>query len=291
MKGWLIVNEFLNWNKFNEIHTWLLDAAKRHGISMELKTNAQVLIVLSEAKALPDLDFILFWDKDVRLAQYLEQSGYRVFNSSEAIRICDDKSLTHLTLMKAGIPMPETIIAPFTYENIGYTNVEFLDEVGSFLGFPMVVKECFGSFGQQVYLVKDMEELRDKVRQIGSKPMLFQKYIHTTFGRDLRLQVVGNEVVASMLRFSNTGDFRANLTIGGKMKPHTPTKRQWELAVESCKILGLDFGGIDLLFDDQDEPIVCEVNSNAHFKNIYDCTGINVADRIMNYLLEWKNSI
>ena len=125
MKGWLIVNEFLNWNKFNEIHTWLLDAAKRHGISMELKTNAQVLIVLSEAKALPDLDFILFWDKDVRLAQYLEQFGYQVFNSSEAIRICDDKSLTHLTLMKAGIPMPETIIAPFTYENIGYTNVEF----------------------------------------------------------------------------------------------------------------------------------------------------------------------
>ena len=45
------------------------------------------------------------------------------------------------------------------------------------------------------------------------------------------------------------------------------------------------------MFDDQDEPIVCEVNSNAHFKNIYDCTGINVADRIMNYLLEWKNSI
>ena len=50
--------------------------------------------------------------------------------------------------------------------------------------------------------------------------------------------------------------------------------------------LGLDFAGVDILFGEEEEPILCEVNSNAHFKNIYDCTGINVADAIISYILE-----
>lgn len=32
--------------------------------------------------------------------------------------------------------------------------------------------------------------------------------------------------------------------------------------------------------------MVCEVNSNAHFKNIFDCTGVNVADEIMDYIVK-----
>jgi RimK family alpha-L-glutamate ligase len=287
MTGWLVVNEFLNSNKFNEIHQWLLDAAKKQGIKMELRTNAQLLIDISE-NALQvmkgQVDFVLFWDKDVRLARYLEQLGYPVYNSSEAIGICDDKSLTHLTLMKEGIPMPRTMIAPMTFENIGYTNLRFLEDVADHLKFPMVVKECFGSFGQQVYLVKNMEELKSKVMKIGVKPILFQEFVDSSFGKDIRLQVVGSEVIASMYRYSENGDFRANLSIGGSMQTYTPTKEQMDLAIRSCEVIGLDFAGVDLLFGKDGEPIVCEVNSNAHFKNIYDCTGVNAADAIIAHI-------
>ncbi|HWT75620.1 MAG TPA: RimK family alpha-L-glutamate ligase, partial [Mobilitalea sp.] len=59
---------------------------------------------------------------------------------------------------------------------------------------------------------------------------------------------------------------------------------QCELALRSCEIIGLDFAGVDLLLGENDEPIVCEVNSNAHFKNIYDCTGVNAADEIITYI-------
>ena len=41
----------------------------------------------------------------------------------------------------------------------------------------------------------------------------------------------------------------------------------------------------DILFG-ENGPILCEVNSNAHFKNIYDCTGENVADYIIEYINE-----
>lgn len=282
MTGILVINEFLHSNKFNEIHSWLLKAGEKQNIKMVLKTNAQILMDIHEGVNQRSADFILFWDKDIRLAYYLEQLGYPVFNSSKAIERCDDKSLTHLTLMNTGIKTARTMIAPKTFDNIGYTNYHFLEQVEHQLGFPMVIKESFGSFGQQVYLAQNKEELLLKVKQIGSKSMLFQEFIKTSYGRDIRLQVVGGEVVASMYRYTDGGDFRANLTIGGKMQEYLPTKEQCDLAIRCCEMIGLDFGGVDILFGEEEEPILCEVNSNAHFKNIYDCTGVNAADIIIN---------
>lgn len=284
MTGWLVVNEFLQSNKFNEIHQWLSHAGMRQGINLVLKTNSELLIDLPGGKSEGDIDFVLFWDKDVRLAKHLEQIGYPVFNSSKAIEVCDDKSLTHLTLMNESIKMPRTIIAPKTFDNIGYTNLDFAKEAGERLGYPLVVKECFGSFGQQVYLVNDLEELENKIKALGTRPILLQEFISSSFGRDVRIQVVGSKVVASMYRHSDNGDFRANLSIGGKMKKYSPTKEQSRLAITCCEIIGLDFAGVDILFGQDDEAIICEVNSNAHFKNIFDCTGINVADEIISYI-------
>lgn len=288
MKGWLVVNEFLQSEKFNEIHSWLLQAANRQDMDLVLKTNASLMIELpactGDAICLEKPDFILFWDKDIRLAEHLEKLGFPVFNRAVAIEICDDKSLTHMVLMHAGIRMPGTIIAPKTFDNIGYTNLEFVRRAAERLGFPMVVKECFGSFGQQVYLAHNYMELTGIISKAGAKPVLFQEFISASAGRDIRLQVVGGRVITSMYRYSVDGDFRANLTIGGRMEPYQPSAEQCRLALECCKRIGLDFAGVDILFGENDEPIVCEVNSNAHFKNIYDCTGVNAADAIISHI-------
>ncbi|MGF7144235.1 RimK family alpha-L-glutamate ligase [Anaerotaenia torta] len=286
MRGILIVNEFLQSDKFQDIHDRLLSAALKHGIVMELRTNAQILMDTARKFPQNEADFILFWDKDVKLAAYLEQLGYPVFNSAKAIETCDNKALTHLVLMREGIPVPDTVIAPMTFENIGYTNYDFLEEVEERLGFPMVMKECFGSFGQQVYLVHNREECIERMKSIAGKPILFQKFLQTSFGRDIRLQVVGGKVIAGMYRYSENGDFRANLTIGGKMRAYEPTQKQQELAVRCCDTIGLDFAGVDILFGEEEEPLVCEVNSNAHFKNIYDCTGVDAAEAILKHIKE-----
>lgn len=290
MKAWLVTNEFLHSNKFTEIHSWFIEAAKKKGIDLQIKTNAEILAVLGSGyRQKPPLDFILFWDKDVRLANYLECMGYLVMNSSQAIAACDDKSMTHLILQSQGIPMPKTVLGPMTYENIGYTNYDFLEIVQRELEYPIIVKECFGSFGAQVYKAETAEQLKALVQQIGNKPMLFQEYIASSKGKDLRLHVVGDQVVTAMYRYSVNGDFRANISNGGHMKPYEPTELEKELAIESIKALGLDFAGVDLLFGEDGTALVCEVNSNAHFRNIYDCTGVNVADSIMDYILKKCN--
>ena len=48
---------------------------------------------------------------------------------------------------------------------------------------------------------------------------------------------------------------------------------------------GADFCGVDLLFGGAG-PLVCEVNSNPNFKSSLDCTGVNMADKIVEYIEE-----
>lgn len=289
MKAWLVVNAFLQQHKFEEIHQWLYKAGVERGMDVKIKTNAELLAGcmnnrLSVASQKDAVDFVLFWDKDVTLAHTLEQMGFVVFNSAFSIEVCDNKALTHLYLAKEKIPMPDTVFAPMTYANIGYTDMEFLDSVIEQLGFPMVLKECYGSFGQQVYLCENREDLEQKVHKLQGKELIFQRFLKSAKGRDVRLQVVGDRVVAAMERKAKEGDFRANITNGGIMEAYGPSKEEQELAVRCCKILKTDFAGVDLLKGEHGETLVCEVNSNAHFKNIFDCTGVNVADNILDYI-------
>lgn len=281
------MNHFLNANKYNELYEYFLEAADEFGVNLILKTNAE-LIVEEEAlyRDVNNVDFVLFWDKDIRLASLMENIGYRLFNSARAIEVCDDKSLTYLELKKAGVLMPKTIIGPKTFEHVDYTNTSFMDGIIKSLGLPLVVKECFGSFGMQVYLVNSKEELEKKLKETSPKPLIFQQLIRESAGRDVRLQVIGDQVVASMYRYSDSDDFRANLSIGGKMKPFVPTKEQEEIAIQCCKAIGLDFAGVDLLFGENHQTYVCEVNSNAHFKNIYDCTKVNAANLIIKHVVD-----
>ena len=289
MKAWLVVNGFLQTEKFHEIHQWLCRAGQKHHIDITMKTNQELLVDCGQQKAgifkeKERVDFVLFWDKDIRLARMLEAMGYFVVNSAQGIENCDDKGLTHEILSVQKITMPRTILAPMTYSNIGYTNLEFLDDVIRELGLPLVIKENFGSFGAQVYLCNTIEEVHKKTKELEGRAILYQEFIEEAKGRDVRLQVVGDKVVAAMERTAKQGDFRANITNGGKMSPYHPTKAEEKLAVDARRCLSVDFAGVDLLFTEGGTPLVCEVNSNAHFKNIYDCTGVNVADIIMEYI-------
>lgn len=302
IKGTLVINEFLKGGKYDEIHTMLVSAFRKKGCELTIKTNAQLMPVIDgnaqctilnsqfNNSATPpspcagDLGrFVVFFDKDILLAEYLESRGLRLFNPSAAIAACDDKRLTALRL-SGKIKMPRTVIAPMTYDNIGFTNYDFLDDAAKTLGFPLVVKEAFGSFGKQVYLVNDMKELKQCVRSAGTK-LLFQELITSSFGRDVRVQVVGGKVIASVLRTGAPGSFISNVTGGGKMEYIKADKPFEETAVEACRLLGLDFGGVDLLFGNGGEPVLCEINSNAHFKNLLDACGINAADVIADYVL------
>jgi len=281
MLGWLIVNGFLESKKFDEIYSFLKNASRCVGITLEIKTNVELMNSLDDQYMIkPDL--VLFWDKDVYLAKRLEGLGIRLFNSAASVEICDNKILTALTL-QGNVKTPKTVIAPKTFEGVGYTKKDFLKKAIEILSLPMVIKEAYGSFGQQVYLAKTLSEAEAIVDKLGHKEFLLQEFVKTSEGRDVRVNVVGGKVVSSMLRY-NENDFRSNITNGGSMKKYDISPAWANAAVKACETIGLDFAGVDVMFGENDEPMICEVNSNPHFTGTLRYLGVNLAETIFDYI-------
>lgn len=269
MNGILLVNHFLNSEKFNELHSHLVKSAKKQNIDLVIKTNLEL------AADKVNTDFVLLWDKDINLARRIEKGGVPVFNSSSSVAVCDDKARTYIELSGI-VPQPKTLVAPKTYFDVDMS--EFVDTAIEHLGLPLVFKECFGSFGEQVYLCKNRE---DVMSHITAKPFILQEFIADSAGSDTRIEIVGGKFVSAVKR-NNPADFRSNVTNGGTMTPVVPDNEMIETARKACDALGLTFGGVDIL----DNGMVCEVNSNAHIINIMNATGIDIAPIIFNEITE-----
>lgn len=311
-QGWLIVNEYLDTEKFLEIRKLFLSGAEKKNVKLTVYTNADFVVNLSDAtvksRAFDESEpqFIIFYDKDITLAAALEKMGYRLYNSADAIDVCDSKVKTATRISEynlnckddeAKILMPKTYKVPFTYENIGIKDsysFDFLDyvekdlceaEEGALSGaYPMIIKESNSSFGMGVHLAGSREEAVKLICEYGNKECIIQEYLSYSSGRDYRLQMVSDKCVCAMMR-SNENDFRANITNGGKMSEYKPTDEDLTLARNVMKCLKLDFAGIDIMHDKSGRAVFLEANSNAHFKNIYDLTGINTAEKMIEYIV------
>ena len=311
-QGWLIVNEYLDTEKFLEIRKLFLSGAEKKNVKLTVYTNADFAVDLSGAVVKSrafdegEPEFIIFYDKDIALASALEKMGYRLYNSADAIDVCDSKVKTASRISEynlnckddeAKILMPKTYKVPFTYENIGIKDsysFDFLDYVEKDLceagegalsdAYPMVIKESNSSFGMGVHLAGSREEAVKLICEYGNKECIIQEYLSYSSGRDYRLQMVSDKCVCAMMR-SNENDFRANITNGGKMSEYKPTDEDLSLARNVMKCLKLDFAGIDIMHDKSGRAVFLEANSNAHFKNIYDLTGINAAEKMIEYIV------
>ena len=247
-------------------------------ILLEKKTNAEILTYIdgegNACSRLGDYSFVLYLDKDLYVSFLLEKLGYRLFNSANAIRLCDDKMLTHLALASQGIKMPKTITAPLNYSAL--ISNEFIENLEKELSFPFVAKENFGSLGKNVFLVKNHEELVEFEKTHYQSPRLYQEFISSSKGFDYRVIVIGGTVKAAMKRVNNE-DWRSNIAQKGHGENVTLPEPYIKMAEKAATLLGLDYCGIDILEGPSKEPILCEVNSNAFLTGIETVTKVNVA--------------
>jgi RimK family alpha-L-glutamate ligase len=226
---------------------------------------------------------VVMLDKDVALAEAFALAGARVVNDASTIAVCDDKRRTYLHLGAAGLLVPRTILLPPVYPKQRPARA-LVEQAVDELGLPLVIKEAKGSFGREVYLATNLEEVLALTDQLADRRLLAQEFVRSSFGQDLRLQVVDGEVVAAMRRV-HPRDFRANLSGGGVGYPHRPTPTERAIAIASARAVGGFNVGVDLLLDDAGEgTIVCEVNSNAHIWRLSAISGVDVADRVARAL-------
>ncbi len=250
------------------------------GIQTDIMRNDGFYAVVSDntikTRFAETYDFCVYFDKDKYISEMLEKSGLKLFNCHEAIRVCDDKMQTYMTLSGKGISMPKTAAGLLCYHENATISPQTVEEVEKLFSYPIIVKECFGSQGKGVYMAKDRKELLSLMETLKTRPHLFQETVETSIGKDVRVIVVGGKVVAAMLRQSKT-DFRSNIELGGEGKEYALPFDMQMLCERIASELSLDYCGIDILLGKGGKPIVCEVNSNAFFAGIERVTGVNVA--------------
>jgi ribosomal protein S6--L-glutamate ligase len=113
--------------------------------------------------------------------------------------------------------------------------------------------------------------------------ILVQEFIKEANSQDIRCLVVGERVVASMMRRGAEGDFRSNLHRGGNAEPVRITPEERSTAVRAARVMGLNVCGVDLLRSNHG-PVVMEVNSSPGLEGVEKATGIDVATKIIIFL-------
>jgi RimK family alpha-L-glutamate ligase len=286
MKGLIVMNAYPKGEKFYRQSGRIKEELEKLNVETDVLLNGETISKLTENCGIDTsataYDFVVYLDKDKYLSRLLEGAGVRLFNSANAIEICDDKMLTYLSLAQSGLKIPESISAPLCYTPNATPQRAFLEEVER-LGFPLVAKKSYGSFGEGVVLVQTKEELHEIEKKWLHIPHLYQKFVGKK-GRDIRVIVIGGKAVGAMERIAVDGEFRSNIELGGHGERIELSNAYKEVAEKVAKIIGLDYCGVDLL--EGETPIVCEVNSNAFFEGLESVTGINIAKLYAEYIVK-----
>ena len=282
MNGIIITNQDIGHNAYKIKR--FTEEGKKLGIFLSHYINDGSLAVIKDNNLvvnLPKADFIIYLDKDIYLARILERAGYRLFNKADFIKMCDDKMLTNIMCSNIGIKMPTTIAGPLFYSpELKESNYKFLDSVINELGFPLVLKKVYGSLGTGVYLVENKEQLFELYKEVCRQPIQFQEYISSSYGRSLRVIIIDKKVIGAFQRY-NESDFRSNFGSTASSREFKLEGKFLELANKIAQEFNVEYAGVDFLFGKDNEPVLCEINSNAFFEEFEKITKINVAKLFM----------
>lgn len=289
MNGIIICNQEIGHNQY-KIERFKEEFLKQ-GIKLEVFLNDGTLAEIKDNNIkinLPKCDFIIYLDKDIYLARLLEKANYRLFNKADFIKLCDDKVLTFIACSNMGIKMPKTFAGPLMYREPREENFEFLKTIEKELGYPMVVKRVYGSLGEGVYLVNSFNELKKLYAEIYRNPILFQEYVPSSKGKSLRIMVIDQKVIGGFIRFNHV-DFRSNFGETADGRTLENPEKYYAFAQDITDKLKIEYAGIDLLVGENDQPILCEINSNAFFEEFEKVTGINVAEKVVDLIKKKMN--
>ncbi|RLE49271.1 MAG: lysine biosynthesis protein LysX [Candidatus Methanomethylicota archaeon] len=265
----------------------LISAAERLGVNLKLvdaKTFHFDLNSLEKEKSVFGelaLERCISYFRGLHITAILENAGIPVINSFKTSSICGNKLLTTLTLIKAGVPTPKTVIA-FTLEEA----LKALDEIG----YPAVLKPIFGSWGRLIAPLKDRETALALLehREEMSNPLYQIYYIQEMVERpprDIRTVVVGDEVVAAIYRYAAPDDWRTNIARGGRAEPCKLTPELEELVLKAARAVGGGVLGVDAM-ESPDGILIHEVNSTVEFKGAMMATGVDIPSKIIDYAIK-----
>ena len=204
------------------------------------------------------------------LLSQLAAAGAHVSPEPDALLLARNKWRAQSRLQQAGVAMPTATMV---------SDISYLDDaVAAVGGHPVIIKLLESTHGAGVMISRDAQTTRSILDAFSAlhKGVLVQEYIAESQGRDLRVIVCGDEVVAAMQRTPRAGEFRSNLHRGGEAERVRLTEAEREVASRAAHAVGLEIAGVDLLRSRRG-PLVMEVNASPGLEGIEATTGVDVA--------------
>ncbi len=271
-------------SQLREEEKLLLRAFASHGIDPVRLTDRKLQLELTDLSWLHQMELDVVLDRCLAhgragiVLQALDVAGIRSVNTRQAAVIADDKVECSLILGAAGIPTLRTFMA-FTVESA----LEALDQ----LGYPAVLKPVAGSWGRLLGKVNSPGSARallEHKRQLGSyhhSMFYIQEYVEKP-GRDLRIFIVGDDIVAGSYRSAE--HWVTNVARGAVSEPCPITPDIAEISMRAAKAIGVEISGVDLV-ETSDGLKVIEVNGGAEFKGLMSTTDCDIAQHIVDYVV------
>ncbi|MCL9814956.1 RimK family alpha-L-glutamate ligase [Natranaeroarchaeum aerophilus] len=200
-----------------------------------------------------------------------------MLNTPEATMTAMHKFAAATTLADAGVPVPDALLA-LGSDTLTRRREEF--------GVEAVYKTSIGTHGGGTWKVGPEESVN---AMVGNRYAFLQDLIERDGEkhRDLRVYVVGDEIIGAMHRYAPEGDWRTNVSLGGDVRDATDqlTSEIREIVRTATDAIGLDYAGVDLI-EGADGWYVLEVNPTAGFKGFFEATGTSPAPYIAKLAVE-----
>ncbi|WP_420605802.1 30S ribosomal protein S6--L-glutamate ligase [Novosphingopyxis sp.] len=278
-------------------HKRLCEAAKERGHEIDILNTLRVTmdIVSHRPGARHNGEKLVGYDAVIprigaSITQYglavlrqFEMMGVWPLNESVAIGRSRDKLRSMQIFAKHGLGLPVTAFAHDPKQTD-----EVLKMVG---GAPVVIKLLEGTQGIGVVLGETEQSAKSVIEAFrgANVNILVQEFIKEAGSSDIRIFIVGGKVVASMMRTGAEGDFRSNLHRGGSARSIKITPEERSTAVRAAKVMGLNVAGVDILRSNHG-PVIMEVNSSPGLEGIENASGIDIADKIIEFMEVHKAS-
>ena len=262
----------------------LIGALEQRGVEYDLVDDGDLLLDLARAdERWRRYDAVLCrsvsQSRGLALMYVLEHWGVPVFNPASVTATCNDKLLTTLALLRAGVPTPRTMIA-FTPES-AMQGIEAL-------GYPAVLKPVTGSWGRLLARVNDRdaaEAVLEHQETLGSYQhhiRYIQEHVDKP-GRDIRAFVVGDRTVCAIYR---TSEHWVTNTARGAVATNCPvTDELNDLCVRAGRAVGGGILAVDVFEDGERGLIVNEINATMEFRNSIAPTGVDIPGAMLDYVL------
>lgn len=275
--GWLIYRKEDAERNHGFIDWFIAEAAQvnislslilREELTIGITENKREILLHNQAVLLPD--FAIVRTIEPLLNLHLEACGITVFNSSKIAAICNHKGLTHHHVHNLHIPMVDTY----------FFKKEDLPKAPPMIP-PFVVKEVGGRGGKQIYLINDQRTWSNCMEALQSEVVIQSANVQP--GKDIRVFVVGNEIVGAVLR-ENKQDFRANFKLGGSATAYELNQAEQEMVLKIINYFDFGMVGIDFLVGLDNQLLFNEIEDVVGSRTLSAVSDINILNKYMAYI-------